>query len=115
MKTGILVPAFLGAVVIGARAVLGKKRAPYPYEYLSWLVVFGGAGMLPDDGRLGEATAWGYLLAMVLAPSFADVMKMFQTAKQTAPGVTSSHGAQASASGKSATTPTVSPHTGIGG
>lgn len=114
MRTGVLVPAFLGAGIIGVRAVLGKKRAPYPYEYLSWLVVFGGAGMLPDDGHLAEALAWGYLLAMLLAPSFADVLAMFQTAKQTAPP---GSGAGSSRSSSSTTTPArVSPHTGtVGG
>lgn len=111
MKNGVLVPAFLAAGIIGARAVLGHKRAPYPFEYLSWLVVYGGIGMLPDDGSFSEAMAWGYLLAILLAPSFADVLARLQSAKQTPPA-----GASGSASSSSSATPArISPHTGTGG
>ena len=115
MKSGVLVPAFLGAGIIGVRAVLGKHRAPYPYEYLSWLVVFGGIGMIPgDDSTFSATLAWGYLLAMLLAPSFADVLGMLQTTHQSGPP---GAGAAASSSGGSSTRhANVSPHTGtVGG
>jgi hypothetical protein len=109
MRTGVLVPAFIAAGVVGARAVLGKQpRAPYPYEYLSWLVVYGAIGMVPDED-FAQALAWGYLLAMVLAPSFADVLKLTGglVGNSKPPGT----------SGSAGTAPTtthvnVSPHTG---
>lgn len=102
MQTGVLVPAFLAASVIAARAILGKNaRAPYPYEYLSWLVVYGGIGIVPDP-QLAQTLAWGYLAAMVLAPGFADVVKLIESkfgAGKTGPAAPARGGSPATGSG----------------
>jgi hypothetical protein len=80
MNSGVLVPATAAAGVIMVRAIVGQKRAPYPYEFLSWGIVYGGIGMIGDAG-FSEAMAWGYLVAMLVAPSFADVWKLIPTGK----------------------------------
>jgi hypothetical protein len=115
VRGGVLVPAFLAAGIVGVRAVLGDKRAPYPYEYLSWLVVYGGIGMIPDD-QAAQALAWAYLAAMLLAPSFANVIGLLSSSRiGGGAGTGASASASASSSTRPARTPTVSPHTGTTG
>lgn len=86
-NTGVIVPAFLGAGIVVSRAVLGNKRAPYPYELLPWAVVFGGIGIVTGGSEeaieFGEIVAWGYLVAMILAPSFANVLNLIPASKNT--------------------------------
>jgi len=85
MKTGVLVPAFAAAGVITVRAVVGNKRAPYPYEFMSWALVYGGVAMIGTDD-FAEALAWGYLVAMLMAPTFADVWKQIPIGKPVPKG-----------------------------
>jgi hypothetical protein len=96
MNTGVLVPASIAAGVIAVRAIVGNKRAPYPYEYMSWALVFGGAGMIGDTG-FGEAIAWGYLVAMLTAPSFADVWQQIPIGKGVPKGKSTAGAAKANA------------------
>jgi hypothetical protein len=80
MNTGILVPAFLAAAAISVRAVVGSKRAPYPYELLSWGIVYGAAGMIGEsEPSFGQAMAWGYLVATLVSPKYADIWKLIPT------------------------------------
>lgn len=80
MNTGVMVPAAIAAGVIGVRAIVGNKRAPYPYEYMSWAIVYGGIAVF-GSSEFGEALAWGYLVAMLTAPTFADVWKQIPIGK----------------------------------
>lgn len=96
MKTGVLVPAGIAAGVILVRAVVGNGRAPYPYEYMSWGLIYGAVGMFDDSG-FGEALAWGYLVAMLTAPTFADIWKQIPTGKPVPKGKKSTGNATAKA------------------
>jgi hypothetical protein len=102
MNTGVLVPAVLGGGIIVTRAVIGQKRAPYPYELLSWAAVFGAAGMIGESApQFGQMTAWAYLVAMLLAPSNADVLKLLPTGKAV-PAAPKGSSGQATVTGKAA-------------
>lgn len=92
MNTGVMVPAAIAAGVIGVRAVVGNKRAPYPYEFMSWAIVYGGIAAF-GTSEFGEALAWAYLVAMLTAPTFADVWKQIPIGK----GVPSGKGSAAAA------------------
>jgi hypothetical protein len=75
----IILPATLAVAIVTARALSAKThRMPYPYEYASVAVIYGGAGLVGElsDG-VGAAVAWGYLVALVLAPSSANLLTMF--------------------------------------
>lgn len=87
MKT-ILLPASLAAIIITARALAAKThRMPYPYEYGSMAVIYGGAGLLSEvSSELGAAVAWGYLVALVLAPSSADLLTLVGGNLKAPPG-----------------------------
>lgn len=85
MNSGVLVPAFVAAAAIGVRAIVGNNRAPYPYEYLSWAIVYGGIGMI-GDSDFAQALAWGYLVAMLVAPTYADIWKQIPTGKAVPKG-----------------------------
>lgn len=85
MKTGVMVPAGIAAGVIMVRAIVGNKRAPYPYEFMSWGLVYGAAGLI-GTSEFGEAIAWAYLVAMLTAPTFADVWKQIPTGKAVPKG-----------------------------
>jgi hypothetical protein len=72
---GILTPAFLAVGIVSFRSVTSSQRIPYPYEFLSVAVIYGGAGLLAElDSRLGAVVAWGYLVALVLAPKQANLL-----------------------------------------
>ena len=102
----------LAAGVIAVRNILGKHRAPYPYEYLSWLVVYGGIGIIPDS-QFSSALAWAYLGAIVLAPSFADVVAQLEGAHLGSGGTTGTSGRGGGTTSTTPTTPAhISPHTG---
>ena len=94
MKTGVLVPAGIAAGVIAVRAIVGNNRAPYPYEYMSWGLVYGFAGMI-GTSEFGEALAWGYLVAMLTAPTFADIWKQIPIGKAVPKGKNASGAATA--------------------
>lgn len=80
MNTGVLVPAFLAFGAISVRAIVGQKRAPYPYELLSWGIVYGSAGMIGEsEPSFAQALGWGYLVATLVAPAYADIWKMVPT------------------------------------
>lgn len=97
-----MVPAALGAGIIAVRAVVGQKRAPYPYELLSWAIVFGAAGLVGESApQLGKVTAWAYLTAMLLAPSNANVLKLIPTGKAVPQAPANASGA-ATVTGKAA-------------
>lgn len=82
MNTGTLVPATLAFGAIAIRAIVGQKRAPYPYELLSWGIVYGSAGLIGEsEPSFGQAVAWGYLVATLIAPSYADIWKQIPTGK----------------------------------
>lgn len=82
MNTGILVPTSLAFGVISIRAVVGQNRAPYPYELLSWGIVYGSAGLIGEsEPSFGQAMAWAYLVAMLIAPASADIWKLIPTGK----------------------------------
>jgi len=82
MNTGILVPTTLAFGAISVRAIVGQNRAPYPYELLSWGIVYGAAGMIGEsEPQFGQALAWGYLVATLIAPSYADIWKQIPTGK----------------------------------
>lgn len=84
----IVLPASLAAIIITARALAsGTHRMPYPYEYGSMAVIYGGAGLLSEvSSELGAAVAWGYLVALVLAPSSADLLNMLGGNLKAPPG-----------------------------
>lgn len=82
MNTGILVPTSLAFGALSIRAIVGHNRAPYPYELLSWGIVYGSAGLIGEsEPQFGQALAWGYLVAMLIAPSYADIWKQIPTGK----------------------------------
>lgn len=95
MRTGVLVPAGIAAGVIMARAIVGNKRAPYPYEFMSWGLVYGGLGVFGGND-FSEALAWGYLVAMLTAPTFADVWKQIPIGKPVPKGSGTTGAASAS-------------------
>lgn len=74
----IVLPAGIAAVIITARSLASKShRMPYPYEYASMAIIYAGAGLLAEaNGGLGAAVAWGYLVALVLTPGSADLIKL---------------------------------------
>jgi hypothetical protein len=86
----IVLPASLAAIIITARALTaGTHRMPYPYEYGSMAVIYGGAGLLSEvSGELGAAIAWGYLVALLLAPSSSDLLGLVGGNLKAPPGAT---------------------------
>lgn len=98
MNSGVLVPASLAFGALSVRAVVGHSRAPYPYELLSWGIVYGSAGLIGDsEPSFGQAMAWAYLVAMLVAPTYADIWKLIPTGKAVPK-------AKAGASGKATAT-----------
>lgn len=78
----ILLPAAGAIAIVTARSLASKThRMPYPYEYGSVAVIYGGAGLLAEASPpLGAAIAWGYLVALILTPSSANLLHMFGSA-----------------------------------
>jgi hypothetical protein len=91
----VLVPAALATGIVSARAVVSDHRLPYPYELLSVAIIYGAAGLISDAApTVGAAIAWAYIVALVLAPSEANLLNLVGSGiKQTTPTTTASQGA----------------------
>ena len=83
----VLVPAALAVGIVSARSVVSDQRLPYPYELLSVGIIYGGAGLIGNASEpLGNTVAWAYLVALILAPSQANLLNLFSKGINTYTG-----------------------------
>lgn len=90
--SSIFVPFTIAVVLIAGRSLASKQqRMPRPYEFGSAGVIYVGAGLVGQASPpLGNAIAWGYLVALLLAPTSADFLHTIAGGVKSAPGSTSS-------------------------
>lgn len=85
--SGVVLPAAIAITIVTARSLASKThRMPYPYEYGSTAIIYAGAGLLSEASpQLGAAVAWGYLVALILTPSSADLLSLVGGGLKAAP------------------------------
>jgi hypothetical protein len=90
--SNIVVPFGLALTLIVGRSLTSpQRRMPRPYEFGSAGVIYMGAGLAAmASAPLGTAIAWGYLVALLLAPTSADFIQTLAGGVKSAPGSTSS-------------------------
>lgn len=94
----IVVPFGLAVLLITGRSLAAPKgwRMPRPYEYSSAGVIYAGAGLLGmASPPLGTAVAWGYLVALLLAPNSANFLTTVAGGIKSPPGTAPQKGAAA--------------------
>lgn len=89
-QSSIVVPFGLAVALITGRSLASQdRRMPRPYEYGSAGVIYFGAGLIGmASPPLGTAIAWGYLVALLLAPTSAQFLQTITGGVKAPPGTT---------------------------
>lgn len=82
------------ALITGRSLTSSQQRMPRPYEYGSAAVIFGLAGLLGEaNAQLGMTVAWGYTVAVLLAPNSAQFLTTLTGGVKSPPGTAAQKGA----------------------
>jgi hypothetical protein len=72
----IILPATIAVAILFARQLASKTaQMPRPYQLAGAGIIYTGAGLLSEANEgMGMAVAWGYLVALILAPGSSDLL-----------------------------------------